>query len=123
MGEAIIVNWHEAVNTGDLERTRKAVSDPVVVNGPKGSGAISADDFADWVTRSGIRLEPVNWHPVAENITVVEQDATWPETQEPVRVTTMFRVSRERVTAALRFPDPEQALAFATLYAALAETA
>ena len=121
--EAIIVNWHEAVNTGDQERAREAVSDPIVVSGPKGSQAISAGDFTDWMIRSGVRLEPVNWHPVAESIAVVEQDATWPETPEPVRVATVFRVDRERVSAALRFPDVEQALAFATLYAVLVETA
>lgn len=123
MDERIILNWHEAVNTANLERAREAVSDPIVVTGPKGSGAISADDFADWVTHSRIHLQPVNWHPVAEGIAVVEQDATWPEAPGPARVATMFRVSRERVSAALRFPDLEQALAFATLYAVLAETA
>ena len=123
MLETIIQNWHEAVNAANLERVRESVSDPIVVTGPKGSGAISANDFIDWVTRSGIRLQPVNWHPVAGDIAVVEQDATWPEAPDPVRVATVFRVSRERVSAALRYPDLEQALAFATLYAALAETA
>ena len=123
MDETTILSWHDAVNTANLERARAIVSDPVVVTGPKGSGAISADDFTDWVTRSGIRLQPVNWHPVAGGIAVVEQDATWPAALDPVRVATMFRVSRGRVSAALRFPDVEQALAFATLYAALVETA
>jgi hypothetical protein len=123
MDETAILNWHDAVNTANLERVRHTVSDPVVVIGPKGGGAISAVDFTDWVTRSGIRLQPVNWHPVADGIAVVEQDATWPEAPDPVRVATMFRVSQGRVSAALRFPDLEKALAFATLYAALAETA
>lgn len=123
MDETPILSWHDAINTADLVRARAVVSDPVVVTGPKGSGAISADDFADWVTRSGIRLQAVNWRPVAGDIAVVEQDATWPEAPYPVRVATMFRVSQGRVSAALRFPDLEQALAFATLYAALAETA
>ena len=123
MDEIPILNWHEAINTADLERARATVSDPVVVTGPQGSGAISADDFVDWVTRSGIRLQPVNWHPVADGIAVVEQDATWPETLDAVRVATMFRVSQGRVSAALRFPDLGRALAFATRYAVLAATA
>ena len=123
MDESVILNWHEAVNTADLERARETVSDPIVISGPRGSGAISADEFTDWIIHSGIRLEPVNWHPVAETIAVVEELATWPESPDPVRVATVFRVGRERVSAALRFPDVEQALAFATLYAALAETA
>lgn len=123
MDESAILNWHDAVNTANLEQVRETVSDPVVVNGPKGGGAISANAFTEWVTRSGIRLQPVNWHPVAEGIAVVEQDATWPEAPDPVRVATMFRVSGGRVSAALRFPNLDEALAFATLYAALAETA
>lgn len=123
MRETTILNWHEAINTANLERAREAVSDPIVVSGPKGSGAISADEFTDWVIRSGIRLQPVTWRPVAEGIAVVEQDATWPDAPDSVRVATMFRVSGVRVSAALRFSDLEQALAFATLYAALAETA
>jgi hypothetical protein len=123
MDEAIILNWHEAVNAKDLARAREAIRDPIVVSGPQGSHAISAGEFTDWMVRSGIRLQPVNWHPVAENIAVVEQDATWPEAADPMRVATVFRMDRERVSAALRFPDVEQALAFATLYAVLVETA
>lgn len=123
MDEAVILNWHEAVNTADTRRTTQAVSDPIVISGPQGSGAISATEFSEWVIRSGIRLQPVNWHPVSEDIAVVEEDATWPEAPDPVRVATVFRVDQGRVTAALRFPDLEQALAFAPLYAAMAETA
>lgn len=123
MHESVILNWHEAVNSANLERLRDTVSDLVVVTGPKGGGAISADAFTEWVTRSGVRLQPVNWRPVTEGIVVVEQDATWPDAPDPVRVATMFRVRGGRVSAALRFPDLEQALTFATLYAALAETA
>jgi hypothetical protein len=123
MDETVILNWHDAVNRADLERARELVSDPIVVTGPKGSGAISAEDFAEWVTRSGIHLQPMNWHPVSDGIAVVEQDATWPEAPTPVRVATMFRVSGGRVSAAMRFPNLEEALAFATRCAALAETA
>ena len=122
MDETVILSWHDAVNMANLELVRESVSDPVVVTGPKGGGAISADAFTEWVTRSGIRLQPVNWHPVAEGVAVVEQDATWPEAPNPVRVATMFRVSKGRVSAALRFPDLDEALTFATLYAALVET-
>jgi hypothetical protein len=123
MDEAVIVNWHHAINTADLGRARQTVSDPIVVSGPKGSSAISAEEFTDWMIHSGIRLEPVNWHPVSGDIAVVEQDATWPEAPDPVRVATMFRTAGGRVSAALRFPDVEQALAFATLHVALMETA
>jgi hypothetical protein len=53
---------------------------------------------------------------------VVEQEATWPESVEPLTVATMFRLTGDRVSAALRFPDLEQALAFAWPYVALAAT-
>ena len=36
---------------------------------------------------------------------VVEEDAIWPESPEPIRVATVFRVSGTKVTAALRLPD------------------
>jgi hypothetical protein len=123
MDETIVLKWHEAVNTADLDRARDAVSDPIVISGPHGSGVISSSEFTEWMVRSGVRLQPVNWHPVSEEIVVVEEDATWPETPDPVRVATVFRVAQGRVTAALRYSDLEQALAFATLYAFLAETA
>lgn len=122
MREMVVRQWHEAVNAANLAQARQKVSDPLVVNGPRGAGAISAADFADWIIRSGIHLRPVNWHPVAERIVVVEQDATWPEAPEPARIATMFRLTGDRVSAALRFPDLPQALAFASLYAALVET-
>jgi hypothetical protein len=122
MHESIILNWHEAVNTANLERARAAVSDPIVVSGPQGEATITASEFAEWVTRSGITLQPVSWHPAGERVMVVEQEARWPESQEPLTVATMFRLTGNRVSAALRFPDLEQALAFARPYAQLAAT-
>lgn len=53
--ETAVNAWHEAVNSGDLDRCAEAVGDPVVVLGPKGAGPISPADFAGWVARSGIR--------------------------------------------------------------------
>lgn len=122
MSMEVIQEWHEAVNAADLDRVRRLVADQVVVRGPRGGGAISRDEFADWVSRSGIRLQPVEWR-LAGGVIVVAQQATWPAAAEPVSVATMFRVTGGHVSAALRFPDLEQAVEFAHLYAALAETA
>lgn len=44
---------------------------------------------------------------------VVEEDATWPGSEEVTRVATVFRVSDGKVTAALRLPDLERALELA----------
>jgi hypothetical protein len=120
--EAAIVEWHESVNSGDLERSARAVGDPVVVLGPRGAGAITPEQFAEWVDRSGITLVARSWHPVGERLVVVEQDAAWPGSAEPTRVATVFRVAGEKVTAALRLPDLASALQLASVCRAMAAT-
>ncbi|PFG65301.1 hypothetical protein B0O41_0063 [Propionibacteriaceae bacterium ES.041] len=120
--EQAINEWHESVNAGDLKRSARAVGDPVVVFGPKGAGPITPEQFADWVQRSGIRLTPRSWHPISEELMVVEQDASWPENAKPTRVATLFRAKDGRVTAALRLPDLRQALELAYLVRELAAT-
>ena len=117
-----IRRWHDTVNVADLDGVRDVITDPIVVSGPQGTGTISADAFTEWVTRSGITLQPVSWHPAGERVMVVEQQAAWPGSDEPLTVATMFRLTGGRVSAALRFPDLEQALAFARPYVQLAAT-
>ena len=111
--EAAINEWHASVNDGDLERAARAVGDPVVVLGPKGAGPISAEEFAGWVERSGIKLTARSWHPVSARLMVVEEDATWPGSAAPARVATVFRVAGGKVTASLRLPDVASALELA----------
>ena len=120
MNDDLLQRWHDAVNAADRDGVRDVVADLVVVSGPKGAGAITADAFAEWVIRSGIQLRPVALHPLSDRVTVVEQMATWPEGGEPRAVATMFRHSGNRVSAALRFTDLAQALAFAQTYVLLA---
>jgi hypothetical protein len=111
--EAAVNEWHASVNNGDLERSARAVGDRIVVLGPKGAGPITPKQFADWVERSRIRLIPRSWHPVSERLVVVEEDASWPDSEAPTRVATVFRVTGEKVTAALRLRDLESALELA----------
>ncbi|SFQ73371.1 hypothetical protein SAMN05421810_11567 [Amycolatopsis arida] len=120
--EAAINEWHSSVNDGDLERSARAVGDPVVVLGPKGAGPITPEQFADWVERSGITLVPRSWHPISDRLMVVEEDATWPETKSPTRVATVFRVTGEKVTAALRLADLKSALELAYICHEMAAT-
>ncbi len=120
--EEAIARWHEAVNAADLDAARRIVTDPIVVFGPKGAGPISADGFADWITRSGITVRPRSYHPISARVLVVEQDARWPDGASPTRVATMFRVTGSRVSAALRFAELHEALGFAYLYRELAAT-
>ncbi|MFF4875274.1 hypothetical protein [Micromonospora sp. NPDC000668] len=111
--EAAINEWHASVNEGDLQRSARAVGDPIVVLGPKGAGSITPEQFAEWVERSGIKLTPRSWHPISERLMVVEEDATWPESKTPTRVATVFRASGGKVTASLRLPDLKSALELA----------
>lgn len=120
--EQAITEWHASVNAGDLPRSERAVGDPIVVLGPKGVGAITPAQFAQWVQRSGIRLVPRSWHPVSARLMVVEQDATWPESTQATRVATVFRVSGGKITAALRLPDLEAALELAHICREMAAT-
>jgi hypothetical protein len=120
--EPAIGEWHTSVNDGDPKRAADAVGNPIVVLGPKGAGSITPEQFADWVERSGIRLIPRSWHPVAERLMVVEQDATWPQSKDPTRVATVFRVAGGKVTAALRLPDLGSALDLAHICHEMAAT-
>lgn len=118
--EAAINEWHASVNEGDPQRCARAVGDPIVVLGPKGAGPIIPAEFAGWVARSGIKLIPRSWHPVSERLMVVEEDATWPESNKTTRVATVFRASGGKVTAALRLPDLKSALELAYICRELA---
>lgn len=108
--EGAINRWHAAVNGGDLGGAELAVTNPIVVLGPRGAGPITPGEFADWVRRSGIRLVPRSWHPISNRLMVVEEDATWPQAAAPARVATLFRITGVRVSAALRLPDLKSAL-------------
>lgn len=120
--EAAIVRWHDAVNKKESPAALGAVTSPIVINGPKGAGPITGEDFVEWIDRSGITLCPVSYHPVTERVIVVEQDAQWPSDSNPTRLATLFRISGDRVSAALRFPQLREALNFAYLYTELAAT-
>jgi hypothetical protein len=120
--EEAINEWHASVNDGDLKRSANAVGDPIVVLGPKGAGPITPEQFANWVERSRIRLVPRSWHPISERLMVVEEDATWPENEARTRVATVFRVTSDKVSAALRLPDLKSALELAYICREMAAT-
>jgi hypothetical protein len=121
--EHAVNEWHASVNSGDLRRSAAAVGSPIVVLGPKGAGPITPDQFADWVERSGITLTPRSWHPVSDELMVVEQDAAWPGDPGPTRVATVFRAGGGVITAALRLPDLRAALDLAFICREMAATA
>lgn len=120
--EAAINEWHASVNNGDMNRSARAVGDPIVVLGPKGAGPITPEQFAEWLERSGIKLTPRSWHPVSERLMVVEEHAAWPEGKGSTRVATVFRVVEDKVTACLRLPDLKSALDLAYVCREMAAT-
>jgi hypothetical protein len=120
--ERAINEWHSSVNSGDPERSARAVGNPIVVLGPKGAGPITAEQFAEWVERSGVKLIPRSWHPISARLMVVEEDATWPKSTAPARVATVFRVTGDKVTAALRLPELKSALELAYICREMAAT-
>lgn len=61
--EVAVSDWHEAVNGVDLAWVVEVVTDPVEVLGPRGAGVISATEFAGWVERSRVSLEPYRGIP------------------------------------------------------------
>lgn len=118
MGDWVPVRaWHRAVNDRDIAAARSIVADDVVMGGPRGQ-VTGVDVFIEWIGHAGILLTPRSWHPINGETVVVEQDASWPGNPEadadPVRVATLFRLSGDRVTAALRFDNLQDALAAAT---------
>lgn len=120
--DAAVTRWHEAVNAGDLSLARAAVSDPLVVTGPRSVAAITPDDFAQWIVASGIELSPTTRHPISERAVVVEQRARWHDSPETAEVATFFRCTGDQVSAVLRFPSLEDALTFAATYTHLLAT-
>jgi hypothetical protein len=120
--EAAIGRWHDAVNNKDLTAALGAVTNPVVINGPKGAGPITDKAFVEWITRSGITLRPRSYHPITDRVIVVEQDAQWTADAQPTQLATLFRATGDQVSAALRFPALREALEFAYLYTELAAT-
>lgn len=120
--EDAIARWHEAVNRKDLAAAKNTVTSRVVINGPKGAGPITAAEFVEWITRSGIKLRPTSYHPITDRVIVVEQEARWPEDPTPTCLATLFRATGDRVSASLRFLELRQALEFAYLYTELVAT-
>ncbi len=74
--ELLIVRaWHDALNTGDLDRLGALMDENVEFGGPRGTGQ-GAAQVRDWAKRSGIRLEAYQWF-ASDGLIVVAQRAHW----------------------------------------------
>ena len=79
-----VAAWHEALNSGDVERLIGLSHPDIEVGGPRGSGH-GAQILREWVDRANVHLEPQRVFQRAD--TVVVQDAYHPtETTELAHV-------------------------------------
>lgn len=108
-----VLNWHEALNDGDIERLI-VLSDPEIeVGGPRGSGC-GAQLLREWLDRANIHLEPQRVFHRSETM-VVEQEAKWYSSDigEPADVqllASVFVVRYGVVASVVRYEDLASAL-------------
>ena len=103
-----VLAWHEALNSGDVDRLLALSDANVEVGGPRGSGR-GAQLLREWFGRAGIQLTPVRVVARAQSV-IVEQDARWSVDEQSHRVASAFRVSDGRIASVIRYPDLETAL-------------
>lgn len=104
--------WHEALNSGDVERLVELSHLDVEMGGPRGMVRGSAV-LREWVDRANIRLKPQRVFHRAEMV-VVEQQAEWHnaatgEATSAQTVASTFVVRDDRVTSVVRY-DGDDAL-------------
>ena len=109
----IVETWHEALNSGEVDRLVELSHPEVEVVGPRGTGR-GAQLLREWVDRANIRLEPRRVFHHADTV-VVEQWAQWhsTDTGRPIggqTVGSVFVVRDSRVTRVVRYPDLAAAL-------------
>jgi len=110
---AVVLAWHGAVNSGDLERLLALSTDDVEVGGPRGIGQ-GADLLKDWFGRAGIQLTPRRVFQDDDRV-VVDQAATWGNAGPPQEVASAFRIRDGLVASVVRHPDLATALQAAGL--------
>ncbi len=117
---AVVLAWHAALNTGDVDGLLALSTDDVEVGGPRGTGR-GADLLREWFGRANVVLDAgrvfASGH--AEEVVVVEQTGRWRLDNgalgEPQGVASVFRVRAGRVASVLRYPELAEALAAAGL--------
>ncbi len=110
-----VLAWHDALNSGDVERLLALSHPDVEVGGPRGS-ARGAQILREWVDRADIRLETGRIFGEAGTV-VVEQGAEWQSADagNVQRVASVFVVSDGLVASVVRYPDLASALRAANL--------
>lgn len=110
---AVVIQWHDALNAGDLDRLAALSSEDVEVAGPRGSGT-GRQLLRAWFGRAGVRLEPRRIFARAGTV-VAEERATWhaAEVGQPSGehdVASVFVVRAGEIARVARHPDLAVAL-------------
>jgi ketosteroid isomerase-like protein len=110
-----VTAWHEALNSGDVERLVELSHPDVEVGGPRGT-AHGAQVLREWVDRANINLRPGRNFRDGDTV-VVEQEAEWVSADPGSRqtVASVFLVHDGLVTSVVRYPGLAEALRAADL--------
>ncbi len=110
----VLSQWHEAVNSGDVDTALSLCADDVAVQGPRGTGH-GRDLMRTWLVRSGIRLEPQEEFREVDGRFVVRELARWTAATapdgaplEPTETWCLFTVSGDQVTSVARFEHRDE---------------
>jgi|SRR5919202_4472571 hypothetical protein len=110
---AIVEAWHEALNSGDIERLMALSHPGIEVGGPHGTGR-GTKLLQEWVDRANIRLTPLRVFRRDDTV-VVQQEAEWHSSETGVvtgsqPVASIFVVSDDQVISVVRYADLTDAL-------------
>lgn len=107
--DRLITLWHAAVNARDTVTLMEIVAEHVVLGGPKGESE-GLRTVIEWIDRAGITLTDVSWHTVEQNVMVVEEAATWPESKQSTSVFTRYQSDGRVLVSIHRYSDLDSAL-------------
>ena len=114
----IVEAWHEALNSGDLQRLVMLSHSDVEVGGPHGSGR-GTKLLQEWADRANIRLTPLRvLH--RDGTVVVQQEAAWRSAETGLvtgrqTLASVFVVRDGRVASVVRYDNLTNALQKANL--------
>jgi hypothetical protein len=112
----IVLAWHEALNSHDVDRLIELSSRDVEVGGPRGASR-GRKALREWVDRAQIHLVVRSTREVGDGMVVAEEDASWhlqagsDRSTAPMRVASVFLVADGRVASVTRWDSLDAALA------------
>src|SRR5215204_5769927 len=114
----IVEDWHEALNSGDIERLVTLSHPHVEVCGPHGTG-YGTKLLQEWADRANIRVTPLRVF-YRDDTVVAQQEAEWRSAETGLvtgsqTVASIFIIRDQQVTSVVRYADLTNALQKANL--------